>query len=102
MIDLCAKKVATKQSDGLSDSVRVYVGPTLHRRALVMGNSYRGGLSEYVEGLVSKIPELDRMIVPMAEVSGTRRRLKEPGTEENRLYQYLETIRFDENGEVRK
>lgn len=97
---MSAKKVAASELNP-RDSVQTYVGPTLHRRTLVEGSSYRGGLSAHVAGLMEKIPELRTLIVPMADVANVRRRTQEPGTEENRVYQYLRTVRFDDKGEVR-
>jgi hypothetical protein len=83
------------------EDVRVYLGPTLHKRTLITGNAYRGGLSAYVTGLLEKIPEMNAVIVPMSEVANTRRKIQEPGTEENRVYEYLKTVRFNPDGEVR-
>lgn len=91
---------ATNEAEG--DQIKVYVGPTLHRRAMVAASSYRGGLPDYVTRLAEKIPELVWMIVPLAEVAAVRARIKEQGTQENGIYQYLQNVRFDANGEVRK
>ena len=84
------------------ENVQVYLGPTLHKRTLVEANCYRGGLTDYVTGLIGKIPELRTVIVQLDDAAYTRRKIKEPGTEENRVYQYLKTVRFDANGEVRE
>ena len=81
--------------------VRVYIGPTIHRRTLIEGSVFRGGLNAHVAGLIAKIPELGRLIVPLSEVAAVRRRAKEPGTEEHRLCQHMLTIRFNPDGEVR-
>ena len=97
---MCAKKAATTESDPMQD-VKIYLGPTLHRRTMVAASCYRGGLTDFVQGLVAKIPDLATLIVPLGEAATTRRRVKELGTEENRVYQYLLTVRFDKNGEVR-
>jgi hypothetical protein len=69
---------------------------------MVAASCFRGGLSDYVLGLIEKIPELARLIVPLEEVAQARRKAKELGTEENRVFQYLETVRFDGDGEVRE
>jgi hypothetical protein len=84
------------------DDIRVYIGPTLHRRALISASVYRGGINAHVSGLMEKIPEIGQMIVPLSEIVAARRRVKEQGTVENGIYNYLLTIRFDENGEVRQ
>jgi hypothetical protein len=87
-------------SDPRAD-VRIYLGPTMHRRAIVEATVYRGGLNAHVSGLIAKIPEIAAMIVPLSEVVAAKRRIKEPGTTEYGIYRYLLAIRFDENGEVR-
>ena len=84
------------------DQIKVYVGPTMHKRAMVTASSYRGGLPDYVTRLVEKIPELVWMIVPLQEVAAVRARIKEQGTQESGIFQYLQNVRFEANGEVRK
>lgn len=96
---MSAKKIT--EPDPRED-VQVYLGPTLHKRALVTASAYRGGLSDYVTGLVRRIPELRTLIVPLGDAARARRKIAEPGTEENRVYQYLQTIRFNPDGEVRE
>jgi hypothetical protein len=81
--------------------VRAYIGPTLHRRALVAASVFRGGLNAHVAGLIAKIPEIASLIVPLSEVVAAKKRAREQGTAEYGLYQYLLSVRFDENGEVR-
>jgi hypothetical protein len=98
---LSAKKQTAIGTDP-RDDVKVYIGPTLHRRVLVASSVFRGGLSPHVTGLIEKIPELGQMIVPLDEVVEAKRRIKEPGTTEHGLCQYLISIRFNENGEVRE
>ena len=97
---MSAKKITTELNP--REDVQVYLGPTLHKRTLVEASIYRGGLSDHVTGLIAKIPELRTLIVPMADVAATRRKAQMPGTEENRVYQYLRSIRFNDNGEVRE
>ena len=82
--------------------IRVYVGPTLHRRAIVEASVFRGGLSAHVSRLIEKIPELETLIVPLSGLSEAKKCVKEPGTAENGIYQYLSAIRFDNDGEVRQ
>jgi hypothetical protein len=81
--------------------VRVYIGPTMHRRAIVGASVYRGGLNAHVAGLVAKVPEIAALIVPLSDIVEAKRKAKEPGTTEYGVYQYLLSVRFDENGEVR-
>ena len=42
------------------------------------------------------------MMVSLSELVEAKKRVQEQGTSENGIYQYLLTIRFDENGEVRE
>ena len=97
---MSAKKITTKDSDN-RDDVLVDVGPTLHRRTLIAASCYRAGIPDHVKRLMEKIPELAQVIVPLADVRETRRRASELGTEENRICQYLRSIRFGADGEVR-
>lgn len=92
----------TLTNEAGGDQIQVYIGPTMHRRSMVAASSYRGGLPDYVTNLAEKIPELVWMIVPLADVATVRARIKEQGTQENGIYQYLQNVRFDANGEVRK
>lgn len=98
---MSAKKTSSTLPDP-RDDVRVYIGPTLHRRALVASGVFRGGLSPHVTELIGKIPELNHLIIPLAGVVEAKRRVKEPGTLEHGLYQRLLSIRFDADGEVRE
>jgi hypothetical protein len=84
------------------EDVRIYIGPTMHRRAIVAGSIYRGGLNTHVTELIAKVPEIGQMIVPLAEIVAAKRKVKEQGTAEYGIYQYLLSIRFDGNGEVRE
>lgn len=101
-----AKKTANANTESSGtdprEDVRIYIGPTMHRRALVASSCFRGGLPAHVESLAAKIPDLARVIVPLSEVVAARRRAQEPGTEENRICRYLLTVRFDDTGGVRE
>jgi hypothetical protein len=95
-------KQATEESADPRSDIRVYIGPTIHRRMMVAASCYRGGLNSHVTGMIAKIPEIASLIVPLSEVVEAKRRVKEPGTAEYGIYQYLLSIRFDANGEVRQ
>jgi hypothetical protein len=84
------------------DDVRIYIGPTMHRRMMVAGSAYRGGLDAHVAGMTAKIPEIARLVVPLSEVVAAKWKVKEQGTAEYGIYQYLLSVRFDANGEVRE
>jgi hypothetical protein len=97
-----AKRQTTAEPADPRGDIRVYIGPTIHRRMMVAGTCFRGGLNAHVTGMIAKIPEIASLIVPLSEVVEAKRRVKEPGTAEHGIYQYLLSVRFDPNGEVRK
>ena len=73
----------------------VYAGPTMHRRVIVHGSVYRGGIPENVKSLIVKVPDIERLIVPVNEFVTTRQAVKTEGTEYHRLYNALLEVRFD-------
>lgn len=100
---MCAKKITTTTTTNEpGEEISVYIGPTMHRRAMVTASCYRGGLPDHVVKLMEKIPELAWMIVPLKDVAAVKMLIKEQGTQENGIFKYIETVRFDGNGEVRK
>lgn len=80
---------------------RIYIGPTMHRRAISAHTLFIGDLPAFVETLITRVPEVAKMIVETSELAAARKQVNEMGTECHRVYQYLLSIRFDGNGEVR-
>lgn len=80
---------------------RIYIGPTMHRRAISVHTLFIGDLPAFVDALIAKVPEVGKMIVETSELAAVRKQVNEAGTEYHRVYQYLLSIRFDGNGEVR-
>ena len=81
---------------------RIYAGPTMHRRIIIAGSVYRGGLPVQIEKLVEKVPEVSRLLVLIENFITVRKATQTQGTEEHRIYHGLLVVRFDENGEVRQ
>lgn len=112
---MCAKKMNSEETGNESsvdvfDGARqekngvetvIYAGPTLHRRVLIGSSVYRNGVPSYVTDLMTKVPEIGKMIVPVSMFPDFRKEIQEEGTEAHRLYRYLMTLRFD-GAEVRK
>lgn len=88
------------QANPLSET-KVYAGPTMHRRKIIGGSVYKNGIPRNIEELIEKVPEVGQMIVPVKEFSHVREATRTQGTEQHRLWHYLESVRFD-GEEVRK
>lgn len=97
---MAAKKTTALTADSAQQS-RIYIGPTMHKNVLTANSLFRGELPQYVTALVKKIPEIAVMIVDILELTAKRELTREAGTEYHRVYQYLQSIRFDGNREVR-
>lgn len=93
-----AKKTPVSDTAPMS---RIYIEPTMHRRAITAHALFLGDLPVFVETLVAKLPEVATMIIETSELAAARKQIHETGTEYNRVYQYLLSVRFDGNGEVR-
>lgn len=93
-----AKKITVLDAAPLS---RIYIGPTMHRRAITANTLYLGESPDYVTALIAKVPEVATMIIETSGLAAARKLIQEAGTEYHRVYQYLLTVRFDGNGEVR-
>lgn len=83
------------------EDVRIYLGPTMHRRVMVHASCFRGGLSDAVKDIVERCPEVGGLIVPVEDAAKTKKKIDEQGTEQHRLYEYLRGVRFGADGEVR-
>lgn len=94
------KAMSFDKPDVLGNTL-VYAGPTMHRRKIIGGSVYRNGLPGNIEQLIAKVPEVGKMIVPVKEFLRVRHAARTQGTEYHRLYQYLESVRFD-GDEVRQ
>lgn len=93
-----AKKTIVLDSTPLS---RIYIGPTMHRRAIIGNTLFLGSLPAFVDALITKVPEVATLVVETTVLASARKQVLEAGTEYHRVYQYLQSVRFDGNGEVR-
>lgn len=84
------------------NDVRIYLGPTMHRRAMVHGACFRGGLSAAVQRVIANCPEVGKMIFPVEAAAEATRKIAEQGTESHRLSEYLRGVRFNADGRVRE
>ena len=93
--------MAKKQETTITPTeTHIYIGPTLHQRSLVSGSAFRNGIPAYVDRLIEKIPDLRQLIIPVEDLSVLRVEMHRDGTELNRVYNYLSTVRFNGNGDV--
>lgn len=67
----------------------IYVGPSLERGALTQYKVFSGGLPETLEELKEKYPQLTDLIVPVADLSYTQKRIATPGTFEQVAYESI-------------
>ena len=67
----------------------VYCGPNIPKGNLPSMAVFRGGLPGNVRRLAEKIPEIDKLIVPVSRLSDVRKKIAERGSEENRLNQVI-------------
>ena len=73
----------------------VYAGPTMHRRVIIGGSVYKGGIPAHILKLVEKVPDVGSMIVPLKDFAAVRAEANTQGTEYHRLYNALLAVRFD-------
>ena len=57
----------------------VYTGPNIYPLALQRFQVFR-------ERAIERIPEIEKLIVPVRELESTRRKIDKPGTNEARLF----------------
>jgi hypothetical protein len=81
-------------ADALDETV-IYAGPTMHRRVMVAGSVYKGGIPAHVQTLIEKVPDIGKIIVPVRDYPEARAAAKTQGTEYHRIYNTLLAVRFD-------
>ena len=64
----------------------IYLGPNIPGGALQTNQVFRGGLPPWCEDWFGKIPEIRELFVPVEELGNMRKKIKEPGTNESRLF----------------
>ncbi|MBQ7578624.1 MAG: hypothetical protein IJT21_10215 [Synergistaceae bacterium] len=65
----------------------VYTGPNIFAMALQRFQVYRGGLPPYVKRAIEKIPDIEKLIVPVSELESMRQKINQAGTNESRLFE---------------
>lgn len=74
------------QNNTESEAV-VYTGPNIFAMALQRFQVYRGGLPPYVKRAIEKIPDIEKLIVPVSELESMRQKINQAGTNESRLFE---------------
>lgn len=67
----------------------IYVGPTLGRGRLTQYTVFREGLPVTLDDLKDKYPMITDLIVPVADLSYTQKRIATPGTFEQVAYESI-------------
>lgn len=70
----------------------IYIGPSFWRGRLPANTVFRSGIPEHLKDLREKYPELDDLIVPIAEHMTRVAKIKQPGTAEHIAYKALEGV----------
>ena len=68
---------------------------------MIANSVYKNGLPDSVNRMIKKVPDIEKLIVPVASYPEVRQEVAKAGTEYNRLYKALFAVRFTEDGEVR-
>lgn len=68
----------------------IYTGPNLRTLGLNRWDVFRGGLQPYVKRAIEKIPDIEKLIVPVDELEETRKKIDKPGTNEARLFREIQ------------
>ncbi len=78
--------MAVKRKSVTTPVTCVYLGPNIPGGALQTNQVFRGGLPPWCEDWFGKIPEIRELFVPVEELGNMRKKIKEPGTNESRLF----------------
>lgn len=68
----------------------IYTGPNVLALALERFKLFRGGLPFFVRRAIEKIPEIEKLIVPISELEATREKINSPGSNEARLFSAIQ------------
>ena len=72
------------------EPTRIYLGPNLPGGRLTNATTFRGGIPDYLTDLLEGLPEVETLIVPVAEMASVQSRIRTPGTPEYQAYQSLQ------------
>ena len=70
----------------LEASTVIYTGPNIFALALMRFQVFKGGLPPYVQRAIEKIPEIQKLIVPVSELESMRAKIDKPGSPEARFF----------------
>ncbi|MBQ7733028.1 MAG: hypothetical protein IJT58_03305, partial [Synergistaceae bacterium] len=70
----------------MSGETFIYTGPNVLALGIERFKLFRGGLPFCVRRAVEKIPEIEKLIVPISELEATRDKINSPGSNEARLF----------------
>ncbi|MCL2201572.1 MAG: hypothetical protein FWB75_06365 [Oscillospiraceae bacterium] len=71
----------------------IYLGPILPGGILFKGAIFKDKIPEYLDSYIEKLPEVKKLLVEVKDSPKFIKALKEPGTQEHALYQYVEKER---------
>lgn len=94
--------MAKRAYAGIEIPTVIYAGPTMHRRMMIGNSVYKNGLPDNVNRMIEKVPDIEKLIVPVSSYPEVKQAVATAGTEYNRLYNALLNVRFTEDGEVRE
>ena len=81
-----AKKPVTETNSPTYNRRLIYVGPNVPGGILQRFQVFRGEIPPYCKSLIEKIPEIKELFVPVENLEEIRRKIKESGTNEARLF----------------
>lgn len=64
----------------------IYTGPNIFDFGLFQFQVFQEGLPPYVKRAIEKIPDINRLIVPVDELENTRAKIEKSGTLEARIF----------------
>ena len=72
------------------ESQVIYIGPNVSTLGLMRYQVYLNGLPSEVQAAIAKFPEVEKLIVPVEELTVSLQKLNTPGEE---LYEALESFK---------
>lgn len=64
----------------------VYIGPNLLRHGITQFQVFRSGIPAHIAPLTEKVPEIQSLFVPVAELAQARKELASPGSRHARNF----------------
>ena len=74
----------------MSEETLIYTGPNILALALDRFRVFRGGLPLYVKRAIEKIPDIEKLIVPVSELENMRTKIDSPGSNEARIFNAIQ------------